>query len=68
MPGWHMPGCGFDMASLVIEEKVGLELAQEFALGQAAKKHRLIDADIPAHQGADGTFMGRGAARRWPTG
>jgi len=51
------------MACLVVEEKIGLELAQEFALGQATEEHRLVDLDVPIHQGADGTFVRRRAAR-----
>jgi hypothetical protein len=41
----HVAGGVFDVAGLVVEEEVGLELAQEAALGQAAQEHRLVDVD-----------------------
>ena len=52
-----------DMTGLVVEEEVGFELAQEFALGQAAQEQRLVHVDAPVHQGADGALVRRGAAR-----
>jgi hypothetical protein len=51
--------CLQQMAGLVVEEKVGLKFAQESALGQAAQKHRLINLDMPLHQGANSPFMCR---------
>ena len=51
-----------DVAGLVIEEEVGLELAQEGALGQAAEEHGFVNGNVPAHQRADGAFVGRGTA------
>jgi hypothetical protein len=53
-----------DVAGLVVEEKVGLELAQELALGQAAEEHRLVDLDVPVHQGADGALVRRRCCAR----
>jgi hypothetical protein len=55
---------GLDVAGLVVEEEVGLELAQELALGQAAEEHGLVDLDVPVHQGADGALVRRRAAGR----
>ena len=52
-----------DVAGLVVEEEVGLELAQELALGQAAEEHRLVDLDVPLHQRADRPLVRRRAAR-----
>ena len=51
------------MAGLVVEEKIGFELGQEFAFGQAAQEHRFIDLDVPVHQRANRALMRRGAAR-----
>ena len=53
-----------DVAGLVVEEEVGLELAQELALLQAAEEHRLVDLDVPFHQGADRALVRRRTARR----
>ena len=53
----------FDVAALVVEEEVGLELAQELALVQAAEEHRLVDVDVPVHQRADRALVRRRAAR-----
>src|ERR1700733_4428334 len=55
--GRHVPRSRVDMASLVVEEKVGFELAQELALGQATQEHRFVDLDVPVHQGADGSLV-----------
>src|SRR4029079_18243348 len=44
-------------------EEVGLELAQELALAQAAEEHRLVDLDPPVHQRADRALVRRRAAR-----
>ena len=52
-----------DVAGLVVEEEVGLELAQELALRQAAEEHRLVDLDVPVHQRADRALVRRRAAR-----
>ena len=51
------------MTGLVVKEKIGLELAQELPLGQAAQEHGFIDLDVPVHQGADGALVRRRAAR-----
>ena len=51
------------MPRLVVEEEVGLELAQELALRQAAEEHRLVDLDVPVHQRADRALVRRRAAR-----
>ena len=51
----HMPG-------LVVEEEVGLELAQELALRQTAEEHRFVDLQVPLHQRADRPFVRRRAA------
>ena len=50
MPRRHMAGGVLDVSGLVVEEKVGLELAQELAFAQAAEEHRLVDLDVPLHQ------------------
>jgi hypothetical protein len=63
MAGRHVARGILDVAGLVVEEEVGLELAQELALGQAAEEHGLVDLDVPVHQGADGALVRRGAAR-----
>ena len=52
------------MAGLVVEEEIGLELAQELAFLQAAEEHRLVDLDIPLHQRADRALVRRRAAGR----
>ena len=57
----HVACRGVDVAGLVVEEEVGLELAQEFALGQAAEEHGFVDADVPLHQRADRALV-RGRA------
>src|SRR5213595_1571389 len=49
----HVARSVVDVPGLVVEEEIGLELAQELALGEAAEEHRLVDADVPRHQGAD---------------
>src|SRR3990167_9764419 len=64
MPGGHVRGGVVHMPGLVIEEEIGLELAQEFALGQAAQEQGLVHVDAPVHQGADGTLMRGRATRR----
>src|SRR5690606_33824334 len=63
MSGRHMGRGIVDMTGLVVEEEVGFELAQEFALGQAAQEQCLVHVDAPVHQGADGALVRRGAAR-----
>ena len=55
----------FDVAGLVVEEEVRLKLAQELAFVQATQEHRLIDLDVPVHQGTDGALVRRGAACRY---
>lgn len=60
----NMSGRIAHMTCLVVEEEVGLELAQKTALGQSAKEHGLIDIDLPVHQRIERALMGRGAARR----
>ena len=62
-PTAHAVGGVLDVAGLVVEEEVGLELAQELALGQAAEEHRLVDLDVPVHQRADRALVRRRAAR-----
>src|SRR5947208_16772230 len=63
MPGRYMIGRALNVPRLVVEEEVRLELAQELALGQAAEEHRLVDLDVPVHQGADRALVRRCAAR-----
>lgn len=60
----HMLGGVLDVSRLVVKEKVGLELAQKLALGQATQKHGLVHLDVPVHEGANGTFVRRCTARR----
>jgi len=50
------------MAGLVVKEEIGLELAQELALREAAEEHGFIDTNVPVHQGADRALMRRRAA------
>src|ERR1019366_4548660 len=52
-----------DVPGLVVEEEIGLELAQEFALRQATEEHRLVDLDVPFHERADGALWGWRTAR-----
>ena len=52
------------MARLVVKKEIGLELAQELALGHAAQKHGFIHCDLPAHQRLDGPLVCGRAARR----
>jgi len=59
----HIPRRVFDVAGLVVKEKVGLELAQEPDLGQAAEEHGFVHLDVPVHQGADRALVGWCAAR-----
>lgn len=37
------------MRDLVIKEKIEFKLVQEFAFGQAAEEHGLIDINVPVH-------------------
>ena len=60
----NMSGRIAHMAGLVVKKEVGLKLAQELALGQAAQKHGLVHSNVPVHQRADGALVRRGAARR----
>src|SRR5260221_396120 len=48
-----------DMAGLVVEEEVGLELAQEGTLGQTAQEHGLVDVDVPIHQRSEERRVGK---------
>ena len=64
MPGRHVGRGRVHVPGLVIEEEVGLELAQELALGEATEEHRLVDLDLPVHQRADRALVRRCAARR----
>ena len=50
------------MTSLIIKEEIGFELLKEGALSKASQEHRLIDFNVPIHQGPDGAFVGRRAA------
>ena len=52
------------MARLVVKKEIGLELAQELALGHAAQKHGFIHRDLPAHQRLDGPLVRGRTARR----
>ena len=52
------------MSSLVVEEEVGLEFAQEGTLVQTAQEEGLVHLHFPVHQRANGAFMRRGAAGR----
>jgi hypothetical protein len=51
------------VAGLVVEEEVGLELAQERALVEPAQEHGLVHLQAPVHQRADGPLVRRRAAR-----
>ena len=62
MPCRDMTGCAFDVAGLVIEEEIGLEFAQELALGKAPEEQRFVDRQVPFHERADGPLMRGGAA------
>jgi hypoxanthine phosphoribosyltransferase len=62
--GMDVAGGMRDVAGLVVEEKIGLELAQEIPLGQTAEEHRLVNLDVPVHQSANRALMRRRAARR----
>ncbi len=63
MPRRHVRRRVLDVPGLVVEEEVGLELAQELALRQAAEEHRFVDLDVPVHQRADRALVRRRAAR-----
>ena len=63
-----MPGCIAHMAGLVVEEEVGLEFAQELALGQTTQEQRFVHLDAPIHQRANGAFMRWCAAGRDQSG
>ena len=52
------------MPRLVIKEKIGLKRLQEWPLRQSSKKHRFVDLNMPIHQGANSSFMRRGASSR----
>src|SRR4051812_20069546 len=54
---------GVDVRALVVEEDVGAERAQEFALFEAAQKERLVDPDVPGAKGSNYTLVRRRAAR-----
>lgn len=54
----------FAVSSLVVEEEVGLEFAQEGALVQTAQEEGLVHLHFPVHQRADGAFMRRGTTGR----
>ena len=62
MSGRHLQGSVFSVAGLVVKEKIGLKLAQKFALGQAAKVHGFVNLDVPVHELANGASVGWGAA------
>ena len=63
MARWHMLRGVFDVARLIVKEEIWLELSQELALGQTAKEHGFVNTHAPVHQGANGAFVRRGAAR-----
>ena len=52
------------MDRLIVEEDVGVEGFQDLALLDAAQEEGLVDPDVPCPQGADYSFMGRGASCR----
>ena len=65
MAARHMQrGPSRTMAGLVVEEEVGLELTQKFALRQAAPGNIASSTpDVPVHQREDRAFVRRCAAR-----
>src|SRR5512144_2057012 len=64
MAGGHVLRRRFDMPSLIIEEYIRAERAQELALVEPAEKQRLVDADVPCAKRTDHPFVRRRAARR----
>ena len=62
--GWHVLRRRLDVARLVVEEEIRLELAQEIALGEAAEEQRLVDLDVPVHQRADRALVRRARCAR----
>src|SRR6478672_10392636 len=54
---------GLDVPTLVVEENVGAEGAQELTFVQAAEEERLVDADVPRAQRPDHPLVGGCAAR-----
>ena len=57
----HVTGSGFDVAGLVIKEKVGFKLTQELTFLQAAQEHGFVHLNVPVHQCANGALV------RWRT-
>src|SRR5512132_1206794 len=51
------------MRALVVEENVGAECAQEFALVETPEEQCLVDTDVPRTQGANDALVRRCAAR-----
>src|SRR5205085_432916 len=52
-----------DMPGLIVEIKVRLESTQESSLVEAAKKHELVDGDVPVHERPYRALVRRRAAR-----
>src|SRR5512138_3610283 len=53
---------GVDMRALIVEEEIGAERTQEFALVQTTEKERLVDPDVPGAQRADYALVRRRSA------
>src|SRR5882672_4394556 len=63
VPGRDVAARRLGVTALVVEEDVGAESLQKWALVEPAEEQRLVDADIPRAQGAHHAFVGGRAAR-----